>query len=281
MAPLSELPFVKGHGTGNDFVIIRDLENRTDLTPEQVRFLCDRRRGIGADGVLRVVRTESLPGLDPASASAEFFMDYRNADGSPAEMCGNGARVFIRYLDAVGLITDAEVTFATRAGLCAAVMNSDLSVTIDMGSATALASQRKPVVTVGEHTWAATGVAAPNPHVVVFVDDLDDAGSLAQAPVVAPGDAFPDGVNVEFVVRRDAGHVAMRVHERGVGETMSCGTGACAVAWVVQGGASGAPGEVIVDVPGGSLRVRRTDDGRLLLTGPADLVARGTVLLPA
>ena len=184
-------------------------------------------------------------------------------------------------LDAVGLITDAEVTFATRAGLCAAVMNSDLSVTIDMGSATALASQRKPVVTVGEHTWAATGVAAPNPHAVVFVDDLDDAGSLAQAPVVAPGDAFPDGVNVEFVVRRDAGHVAMRVHERGVGETMSCGTGACAVAWVVQGGASGAPGEVIVDVPGGSLRVRRTDDGRLLLTGPADLVARGTVLLPA
>lgn len=281
MAPLNELPFVKGHGTGNDFVIIRDLDNQVDLAPEQVRFLCDRRRGIGADGVLRVVRSASVPELGSSAGAAEFYMDYRNADGSLAEMCGNGARVFIRYLDAVGLVTDAEVTFATRDGLHSATINADRTVTIDMGRASALAADLAPVVTVGERSWPATGVAAPNPHAVVFVEDLADAGSLAQSPDVTPREAFPDGVNVEFVRREGAGHVAMRVHERGVGETMSCGTGACAVAWVVLGGATGAPGEVIVDVPGGAVRVTRTDDERLLLTGPADLVARGTVLLPA
>ena len=280
MAPLNELPFVKGHGTGNDFVIVRDLENRVDLTPEQVRFLCDRRRGIGADGVLRVVRTESVPGLEASAAGAEFFMDYRNADGSLAEMCGNGARVFIRYLDAVGLVTDAEVVFASRAGLHTATINADRTVTVDMGPAAPLAVGLDPRVRIGSREWPATGVAAPNPHAVVLVDDLADAGTLAVAPTVTPSDAFPDGVNIEFVVRRDAGHVAMRVHERGVGETTSCGTGACAVAWVVGGGVEGRAGDVVVDVPGGTVTVTRTEDGRLLLTGPADLVARGTVLLP-
>ena len=281
MAPLNELPFVKGHGSGNDFVIVRDLDNRVDLTPERVRFLCDRRRGIGADGVLRVVRTESVPELTASAGAAEFFMDYRNADGSLAEMCGNGARVFIRYLDAVGLVTDAEVTFATRGGLHTATINADLTVTIDMGHAAPLAAEAHPRVQVGAHDWPAVGVAVPNPHAVVFVDDLEDAGSLRDAPIVTPANAFPDGVNVEFVVRHSDTRIAMRVHERGVGETLSCGTGACAAAWAAQGGEAGSPGEVVVEVPGGVVAVTRTDDGRLLLTGPADLVARGTVLLPA
>ena len=283
MARLNEVPFVKGHGTGNDFVIIPDVDGRLDLTPDQVRWLCDRHRGIGADGVLRVVRTEHVPELADFAGVAEFFMDYRNADGTVAEMCGNGARLFVRYLDATGLVTDNDVVIATRGGLRSTAINSDRSITIDMGQATTPRARALPHVTVGERTWPATGVLVPNPHAVVFVDDLAEAGDLLTPPAVAPADVFPDGVNVEFVVDRGPNHVAMRVHERGVGETMSCGTGACAVAWAARRRAGDdAPGETTwqVDVPGGTVRVTETAAGALLLSGPADLVARGTVLLP-
>jgi diaminopimelate epimerase len=283
MARLNELPFVKGHGTGNDFVVIPDVDGRLDLTPEQVRWLCDRHLGIGANGVLRVVRTEHLPEFAEFAPVAEFFMDYRNADGTLAEMCGNGARVFVRYLDATGLVTDNDVVIATRGGLRSTTINSDRSITIDMGKATPPKAKGSPQVTVGDRSWEATGVLVPNPHAVVFVEDLDDAGELRMAPHVAPSDVFPDGVNVEFVVERGPAHVAMRVHERGVGETLSCGTGACAVAWAARRRAGGAvSGEASwrVDVPGGTVHVTETAAGRLLLTGPADLVARGTLLLP-
>jgi len=283
MARLNEVPFIKGHGTGNDFVIIPDIDAHLDLTEEQVRWLCDRHVGIGANGVLRVVRTEHVPGFEDFAPVAEFFMDYRNADGSLAEMCGNGARVFVRYLDATGLVTDNDVVIATRGGLRSVTINADRSITIDMGMATTPLARALPHVTVGGRSWPATGVLVPNPHAVVFVDDLDDAGDLDDAPAVAPGDVFPDGVNVEFVVDRGANHVAMRVHERGVGETLSCGTGACAVAWAARRrGGEDVPGETTwqVDVPGGTVHVTETATGSLLLTGPADLVARGTVLLP-
>ncbi len=283
MARLNEVPFVKGHGTGNDFVIIPDVDGRLDLTPDQVRWLCDRHRGIGGNGVLRVVRTEHLPEFADFAGVAEFFMDYRNADGSLAEMCGNGARVFVRYLDATGLVTDNDVVIATRGGLRSTTINSDRTVTIDMGMSTPPKAKALPHVTVGERTWPATGVLVPNPHAVVFVDDLSEAGDLLAQPDVAPADVFPDGVNVEFVADRGPNHVAMRVYERGVGETLSCGTGACAVAWASRrrDGEPGA-GETTwqVDVPGGTVHVTETASGALLLTGPADLVARGTVLLP-
>ena len=281
MARLNEVPFVKGHGTGNDFVIVPDVDGRLDLTPDQVSWLCDRRRGIGADGVLRVVRTEHVPGFEDFASVAEFFMDYRNADGSVAEMCGNGARVFVRYLDATGLVTDNDVTIATRGGLRSTTINADRTITIDMGIATTPRARALPHVSVGDRMWPATGVLIPNPHAVVFVDDLADAGDLVSAPAVVPADVFPDGVNVEFVVDRGPAHVAMRVHERGVGETMSCGTGACAVAWAARrrDGADGSDTWQI-DVPGGVVQVTETASGSLLLTGPADLVARGTVLLP-
>ena len=284
MARLNEVPFVKGHGTGNDFVIIPDLEGRLDLTDEQVRWVCDRHRGIGADGVLRVVRTDRVPEFVDFAPVAEFFMDYRNADGSLAEMCGNGARVFVRYLDATGLVTDNDVVIATRGGLRSTTINADRTITIDMGQATTPRARAMPHVTVDERTWPATGVLVPNPHAVVFVSDLAEAGPLLDAPDVVPADVFPDGVNVEFVVDRGPNHVAMRVHERGVGETQSCGTGACAVAWAARrrhGDPS--PGESTwqVDVPGGTVHVTETAAGAMLLTGPADLVARGTILLPS
>lgn len=283
MARLNEVPFIKGHGTGNDFVIIPDIDGHLDLTAEQVRWLCDRHVGIGGNGVLRVVRTEHVPGFEDFAPVAEFFMDYRNADGSLAEMCGNGARVFVRYLDATGLVTDNDVVIATRGGLRSVTINRDRTITIDMGMATTPRVRALPHVSVGGRSWPATGVLVPNPHAVVFVAELEEAGDLAVAPDVAPGDVFPDGVNVEFVVDRGPNHVAMRVHERGVGETLSCGTGACAVAWAARRRAGAdETGESTwqVDVPGGTVHVTETPSGSLLLTGPADLVARGTVLLP-
>ncbi len=278
------MAFVKGHGTGNDFVVIPDPEGRLGLSDAQVRWLCDRHRGLGADGILRVVRTESLTAEDgaPADASeAEFFMDYRNADGSRAEMCGNGIRVFARYLHAAGLVSEAEVVIATRGGLRRTIAEPDGSISVEMGKATGL--DIEPVVVVRDARWPAVPVAVPNPHAVVFVGSLDEAGALQSAPEVTPGDAYPDGVNVEFVVTRGRRHVAMRVHERGVGETQSCGTGACAVAWAARRRETTAVvGETVyrVDVPGGTVHVTESQDGDLVLRGPAELVARGAVLLP-
>ena len=282
MAHLNEVPFVKGHGTGNDFVIIPDVDGRLDLTIDQVRWVCDRHRGVGANGVLRVVRTEHVPEFADFAAVAEYFMDHRNADGSLAEMCGNGARLFVRYLDATGLVTDNDVTIATRGGLRSTTINADRTVTIDMGTATTPRARALPQVTVGDRPWPATGVLVPNPHAVVFVDELEEAGDLLSAPDVGPLEVFPEGVNVEFVVDRGPEHVAMRVHERGVGETLSCGTGACAAAWAARRRTGDASGETTwrVDVPGGTLHVTETAAGSMLLTGPAELVARGTVLLP-
>ncbi len=285
MAALNEIAFTKGHGTANDFVIFADLDGRRDLSAADVRFLCNRHEGIGGDGVLRIVRTHLVPEFANLAHSAEFFMDYRNADGSIAEMCGNGIRVFVRYLDAVGLITDPDVVIATRAGLRECRMNSDLSVTVDMGPAVGMEAGTIPLVAIKDELWPAIGVHMPNPHAVTFVDDLDEVGSLENAPTVLPPELFPDGVNVEYVVGRGDNHLAMRVHERGSGETMSCGTGACAVAWA---GARRypnidltAPEGVRVDVPGGTVVVHQLENGDLTLTGPAVLVARGTILLPS
>lgn len=282
MAPLSEVKFIKGHGTGNDFLIIPDIDGALDLTAAQVRFLCDRSKGIGADGVLRVVRTKHLPEFIDQAAGAEFFMDYRNADGTLAEMCGNGARVFVRYLDATGLITENEVNIATRSGLVPVLMNSDLSVTVDMGRPLVPEVVVAASVIIGARSWPLVAVEVPNPHAVVFVDELAEAGSLLVAPEVRPSGTFPNGVNIEFVVDHGPDHVGMRVHERGVGETQSCGTGACAVAWAQarRRGEPVLPVITIVDVPGGRLQVTESPEGHLLLTGPADLVARGSVLLP-
>lgn len=283
MTRFEEVPFVKGHGTGNDFVILPDVDGRRDPSPEQVRFLCDRHRGIGADGILRVVRTEHMDGFADWSDLAEYFMDYRNADGSVAEMCGNGARVFARYLHATGLVTDAEVVIGTRGGLRTTILNPDGSITVDMGGASSPETMSGVTVSVEDRQWPALAVLAPNPHAVLFVDSVDEAGDLRTAPSLAPATAYPEGANVEFVRVVGPRHVQMRVHERGVGETLSCGTGACAVAWATRRREEpGLSGDTTyrVDVLGGTVEVTETAAGSLLLTGPAELVARGTVLLP-
>lgn len=274
--PGSAIEFVKGHGTGNDFVIIPDLGGILDLTASVVAKICDRRFGIGGDGVLRVVRGTADPAARAWAREVDWFMDYRNADGSIAEMCGNGARVFARYLLDAGLIDPGSFRFATRAGVVTAEVSASGVVSITMGSASAWTDREVRVTHLGR-SWPAVAVAAPNPHAVVFLGDDDDPGSLEVAPVPEPADVFPDGVNVEFVRVLSDAHLRMRVHERGVGETRSCGTGACAVAWA-HWRRNGSSDPVRVDVPGGVLIVGRSDDESLILTGPTALVAKGEFL---
>jgi diaminopimelate epimerase len=252
--------FVKGHGTENDFVLLPDGDG--ELDEDLVRALCDRRAGIGADGVLRVERRDG----DPA-----WFMDYRNADGSLAQMCGNGIRVFARYLVDAGLAPAGVLRIGTRAGVRTVDVPPAGDVTVDMGPP--VAPEAAPFV----DGRPGTAVSMGNPHVVVELPDLD---ALAALDLTAPPDvrpALPEGQNVEFVVRRGPRHLAMRVHERGVGETRSCGTGVCAavVAVVAWSDGVGLDEPWRVDVPGGSLAVTWTGAGPVLLSGPAVLVARG------
>ncbi|HEX5017494.1 MAG TPA: diaminopimelate epimerase [Actinomycetes bacterium] len=290
--------FVKGHGTQNDFVVLFDADGAFEPSEGQVRALCDRRRGLGADGVLRAV----------PDASGAWFMDYRNADGSVAEMCGNGSRLFAVALRDAGLVDADEFPIVTRGGVRQARIGSydGSSWTVSMSMGAAHTSEQAVSVCVlddgrpsPDREWPAMPVWVPNPHAVVVVHDLAEAGRLTVAPQVLPQSVFPDGVNVEFVVDRgldpvnDDGtpRIGMRVHERGVGETRSCGTGAVAAAWawrrrvdgVANTGSSNntrssstqSNDTVRVDVPGGTVYVTEHDDGELSLTGPAVIVARG------
>ncbi|GGT43901.1 diaminopimelate epimerase [Streptomyces purpureus] len=280
-AQTSPIAFLKGHGTENDFVIVPDPDNGIDLPAAVVARLCDRRAGIGGDGVLHVVRSAAHPEARAMADEAEWFMDYRNADGSVAEMCGNGVRVFARYLEHAGLITAGEVAVATRGGVKRVHLDKDGSVTVSMGRA--LLPEAGVTVTVGDRSWPARNVNMGNPHAVAFVDSLDHAGDLHAEPPYSPAEVYPDGVNIEFVVDRGPRHVAMRVHERGAAETRSCGTGACAVAVATarRDGAdpaeTGAPVTYTVDVLGGTLLITEHPDGAVEMTGPAVIVAEGTV----
>ncbi|MEV5340442.1 diaminopimelate epimerase [Streptomyces sp. NPDC052676] len=277
----TRIAFLKGHGTENDFVIVPDPENVIDLPPAAVAALCDRRAGIGGDGLLHVVRSAAHPDARAMAAEAEWFMDYRNGDGSIAEMCGNGVRVFARYLQHAGLVTEGDLAVATRGGVKTVHIAKDGDVTVGMGKA--LLPEGDVTVSVGERSWPARNVNMGNPHAVAFVDDLADAGNLLTPPPFSPAAAYPDGVNVEFVVDRGPRHVAMRVHERGSGETRSCGTGACAVAVATarRDGAdpavTGTPVTYTVDVPGGRLVITERPDGEIEMTGPAVIVAEGEI----
>ncbi len=250
--------FVKGHGTENDFVLVPDPSGELDVSPEMVRAICDRRAGIGADGLIRVA---------PAP-SGGWFMDYRNSDGSIAEMCGNGVRVFARYLVDSGLEPGREFVVHTRAGERAVTVADD-HVTVEMGRVTLGV---RSVATVGGRSLEGTAVDVGNPHLVCAVPDVDDLDLSA-----APGfDAavFPHGVNVEFVTRTSDESVRFRVYERGSGETRSCGTGIVAAAAAVLSGHADPTGTLTVDTPGGRTWATITASGATLC-GPAVLVASG------
>lgn len=265
-------PWLKGHGTENDFVLLPDHDGTIhgELEGAFVAALCDRRRGIGADGVMRVIRTEALGEL----SAGEWFMDYRNADGSVSEMCGNGIRVFALHLVQEGLVDPTEpLVVGTRGGDKTITIDGD-RITVDMGP---YAFGESSKVAVDGRHWESLHVNTGNPHAVAFVESLSEAGALTVEPEYDHR-VYPDGVNIEFVDIIHTHHVAMRVHERGSGETRSCGTGACAVAAAtasVHGDTL--PVTYRVDVPGGTLHVTVTADTRLTLTGPAEIVARGTM----
>ncbi|WP_305782754.1 diaminopimelate epimerase [Symbioplanes lichenis] len=275
--------FTKGHGTGNDFVILPDPDGALELTPELVAALCDRHRGIGADGVLRVVRSAKHPEGAGFAAEAEWFMDYWNADGSLAEMCGNGVRVFTRYLVTHELASfgPGGLPIATRSGVVVAVADGDL-ISVHMRTPEVYAAG---TATVGPLTLPGIAVNCGNPHLVAALHDgvRLDSLDLHLAPGFDPV-VFPEGVNVEFTTPGDAVagadlHVHMRVYERGSAETLSCGSGALAVGAVALRNAGLPTGRVAVDVPGGRLLVTADAEGRWWLAGPAVLVATGEVTL--
>ncbi len=292
------ITLTKGHGTGNDFVLLTDTDGQLELDDALVASVCDRHLGIGADGLIRAIRSERLVegrNLLDLAPRAEWFMDYRNADGSVSEMCGNGVRVFVHYLIHEGLVTLEEgqtLTIGTRGGP-KTVAKIDSGYAVDMGpwgfinGDEARDSGSDCLVTARGLRTPRPGVSITmgNPHTVVALageEKLEKLG-LESAPTVRPTPA--DGTNVEFVVPMDSeehetiGRIAMRVHERGVGETQSCGTGACAAAAATRFWAGDdAPDEWVVEVPGGAVGTTfvlgQDDLEHVVLSGPAVLVGK-------
>ncbi len=274
-----KLPIVKSHGSANDFVVVEDLDGVLDLPAEVLAGLCDRHRGVGADGTIRVTTGDAAP----------VFMDYRNADGSVAEMCGNGIRCLAKYCFDRGLLVGTEAKIETRAGVRHVSVARGLDgrvceVTVDMGPPVFTPAE-VPVRAVGEralahavtvdgdvHTVAAVGMG--NPHAVLVVDDPAASPVPTLGPRIETHGDFPHGTNVEFVAVRGPRELDMRVWERGVGETLACGTGACAAA-VALAELGLTERAVDVRLPGGTLHIDYRDT--VLMTGPAVEVFEATV----
>jgi diaminopimelate epimerase len=271
--------FVKAHGTGNDFVVVEDMEDHLVLSPEFVRAVCDRHFGIGADGLIRIAPGRRVP----------FFMDYRNADGSPAEMCGNGVRVVGKYLCDRGYV-GSEMDLETGDGVKHLELHADDRgmvdlVSVDMGAPSfdradlpmlGEGEALKELFEVGGRRFEGTCLSMGNPHVVVYVDDVDRAPVTTAGPLLEHHEAFPNRTNVEFVQVVDQRTLRQRTWERGVGETLACGTGACAVAVASQ--VRGFVGRhVAIDLRGGRLELEWSPGGTVRMTGPAREVAHGTI----
>jgi diaminopimelate epimerase len=280
--------FAKGHGTQNDFVLLRDLEAKLALAPATVAALCDRRRGLGADGVLRVTTAGAalvagvLDRVPDGVGADDWYMDYRNADGSTAQMCGNGVRVFAHYLRASGLESRDEFVVGSLAGPRPVILHradaTNAEVSVDMGKANRLGSGGKAFeAIVGGRVFSGLAVDVGNPHLACVEPalTLEDLAALdVAAPVTFNTAQFPDGVNVEVLTAPSDGKVTMRVHERGVGETRSCGTGTVAAAVAALAATGADTGALTVGVPGGEVVVTITE-ATSYLRGPSVLVARG------
>lgn len=267
--------FVKGHGTENDFVILPDPDNALDLSASLVSLICERRRGLGGDGVLHVVRTKTVPEVAELAEVAEWFMDYRNADGGMAEMCGNGIRVFARYLVTAGLAKPGEIPIATRAGIRKVHLAAEGDVTVDMGPARVLGRSR---ATVAGHEYEGLHIDVGNPHLACVIGDPVAQIDLGHQPGFDPSE-FPNGVNIELINAVGQRLAVMRVYERGSGETRSCGTGAVATALAAAHLNGETTGTWTVEVPGGVLKVILESE-TTYLAGPAVLVASGELTLP-
>ena len=275
------LRFTKMHGCGNDFIVVDDVANEWDFDEEAVRLLCDRHFGIGADGLI-LVRNASDP-------EGDFFMLYMNADGSLAEMCGNGVRVFAKYLDDAGRVNGDTIAVQTLGGIKRIDILRDEKgafslARVDMGTPVLDAADIPttlpcdPVVDALVTTDAGdvrvTCVSMGNPHAIVWVDDVDSAPVTTTGPLVEAAPVFPRKTNVEFAQVVDSGRIRLRVWERGVGETLACGTGACAT--LVAAAVTGRTGRsATIELPGGDLDIEWDEDGRVRMTGPAETVFTG------
>lgn len=302
LVQLNGLSFAKGHATGNDFVLLADPEGNLELDPEHVLALADRHFGLGGDGLIRAVPTSKVAEYAyqvEADSQAQWFMDYRNADGSVAEMCGNGIRLFVHFLVTEGLVDlplDETLRVGSRAGI-KEVTRLEHGYAVNLGpwglihaeQATSTALDSVVQVPGWEQERPALSITMGNPHTVVALAGLDELAKLdlGSEPEVSP--VPPNGTNVEFVVpaeplvEADIGQVSMRVHERGVGETLSCGTGACAAAAAVRYWArsTAVVDDWVVNVPGGQVGVafRKNAEGTedTILSGPATLLFRGSL----
>lgn len=278
------MEFAKYQGTGNDFVMISDPGNALTLDRDVVRRLCDRRFGVGGDGVIRVA---------PGGGEGDFFMDYVNSDGSIGEMCGNGIRCLAIFARTEGLTTASTLDVETRAGLKRVEVKGDV-VRVDMGPPI-FEPDEIPVEIEGpdplhakiqtdQGVFEAACLSMGNPHAVLFVDDPVSAPVTTLGPILETHPAFPQRVNVEFATVEDSDRVRMRVWERGSGETLACGTGACAVAVASRLLANTEP-KVTVVLPGGELEVEwrgsLEDEAPVYLTGPAVESFRGELDLEA
>lgn len=280
------LRFTKMHGCGNDFIVVDDVANEWDFDEEAVQLLCDRHFGIGADGLI-LVRNASDP-------EGDFFMLYMNADGSLAEMCGNGVRVFAKYLDDAGRVNGDTIAVQTLGGIKRIDILRDEKgafslARVDMGTPVLDAAgipttlPGDPVVDALVTTDAGdvrvTCVSMGNPHAIVWVDDVDSAPVTTTGPLVEAAPVFPRKTNVEFAQVVDSGRIRLRVWERGVGETLACGTGACAT--LVAAALTGRTGRsATIELPGGDLEIEWDEDGRVRMTGPAETVFTGVWSIP-
>ena len=250
-----------GHGTENDFVILFDPDSQYSITPTQIAAICNRDTGIGADGFIRITKPDG-----------KWFMDYSNSDGSIAEMCGNGIRVMARYLVARGHLPEGIFAINTRAGIKHLRVPLEGDISVNMGQVTD--EMEEIEVTQNGKTWGGLNISVGNPHAVVFLENLEEVGSLETAPVVSPQSSYPEGVNVEFVQLLANNEARMRVHERGSGETRSCGTGTCAVALAATLHTRGKlPSRWTIYPPGGRLIVDIDGHSNATLIGPAELIA--------
>lgn len=286
-----DLGFVKMHGLGNDFVIMEDLAEELDLSPEAVAWFCDRNFGIGGDGLILV--------RPATTADADFFMLYYNSDGTTAEMCGNGVRCFAKYLVDHGLVAADQnsIRVETLGGVkpievTRAYDGTLFLATVDMGVPGLLPDQiptklgceapGDPVVDcellTPAGTFMVTCVSMGNPHCILWVDDVETAPVLEVGPLIENHPAFPNKTNVEFAQIVDDGVISLRVWERGVGETLACGTGACATA-VAASLTLRTGREVTIELPGGDLEIRWAEDDHVYMAGPAEEVFSGVVVI--
>jgi diaminopimelate epimerase len=269
-----------GHGTHNDFLIIFDEDDQLSISAAQVAAMCNRSTGIGAtsssatkigatsssatkigaDGLIRILKSDG-----------KWFMDYRNSDGSIAEMCGNGIRVMARYLVLRGHQREGIFAIDTRAGIKHLRVPAEDDISVNMGKI--YDENERVSANANGVTYEGLNINVGNPHAVVFTDDLSTLGSLEVPPTVTPVDSYPEGVNVEFVELMANHEAKMRVHERGSGETQSCGTGTCAVALAatLKSGES-LPSRWVIYPPGGRLVVDIDGHSNATLIGPAVLL---------